>query len=46
MEYASTFLMSFCTKAKSAATISVITPMIAIRLIAPGPMDKPSQNSG
>ena len=45
VEYARTFLMSFCTNASAAPMMIVIAPMIAIGFMPPSPMLKPLQNT-
>ena len=45
MEYASTRLMSSCTKARAAAMIIVMPAMNAIQFSPPWAMEKPSQNT-
>ena len=45
VEYASTFLMSFWTKARSAPNTRVTAPMTAMRLMFESPIWKPCQNT-
>ena len=45
VEYASTFLMSFCTKARNAPMRIVTAPMIAMGFMPPEAIEKPCQNT-
>ena len=46
VEYASTFLMSVCTKAKSAATMMVMPPITAMKFTPVSRIFSPSKNTG
>ncbi len=46
VEYASTFLMSFCTNASAAAITMVIPPMMVMKLPPDPKMSNPVKNTG
>jgi len=46
VEYASTFLMSFCTNASSAPMMMVMPPISTMKLTPPWPIENPLKNTG
>ena len=46
VEYASTFLMSFCTNASSAPMMIVIPPISTMKLTPPAAIENPLKNTG